>query len=315
MVAKDLAAPFVAMLSPAQRIWPGYLLVAVVLAYAIYRRAGGARSLTGFFRYCFPRDIYRHASTRVDLGFFLVNAFAAGFLVLPIVFGSPVVAGWTGNALATGFGPLSTASEPSIPGMVLYSLSILLAIDFATFSAHYLQHRVPVLWEFHKVHHSAGVLTPLTVYRKHPVDDLLGGTFIALTTGVVHGVFGYLTGGAIAEPTIHGLNFGFFLFYLLGYNLRHTHVWLAYPKWLSHFLISPAQHQIHHSCEVRHLDRNLGFIFAFWDWIAGTLYVPKEPETFELGLTGGEHVEFDSVWKLYALPFSKVTQRFWRAAA
>ena len=37
--------------------------------------------------------------------------------------------------------------------------------DFAATWAHYLQHRVPILWELHKVHHSAEVMTPITSGR------------------------------------------------------------------------------------------------------------------------------------------------------
>jgi sterol desaturase/sphingolipid hydroxylase (fatty acid hydroxylase superfamily) len=124
-------------------------------------------------------------------------------------------------------------------------------------------------------------------------------------TGLVHGLFAYFYEGGIAEITVWELNLGLFLFYLFGYNLRHTHIWLPYPRWLSHILVSPAQHQIHHSDQPRHFDKNIGFIFAFWDWAAGTLYVPKHKEDFAFGLYGGEHRDFNSVWKLYALPFKK----------
>ena len=80
------------------------------------------------------------------------------------------------------------------------------------------------------------------------------------------------------------LNLITFTFYLVGYNLRHSHIWVAYPQWISHILISPAMHQIHHSAERRHFDKNLGYHLAIWDRLAGTLYIPEGRETFALGI-------------------------------
>ena len=46
-------------------------------------------------------------------------------------------------------------------------------------------HRVPALWEFHKVHHSAEVLTPLTEWRQHPLELMLFPVVIGAATAVV----------------------------------------------------------------------------------------------------------------------------------
>src|SRR5690606_24355142 len=84
---------------------------------------------------------------------------------------------------------------------------------------------------------------------------------------------------------------------------RHSHIWLNYPEWLSHIFISPAQHQIHHSTEVRHFDKNLGLIFAFWDKLFGTLYVPKGYEKFSFGINKKKPNPFNNVWDMYVQPF------------
>jgi sterol desaturase/sphingolipid hydroxylase (fatty acid hydroxylase superfamily) len=72
--------------------------------------------------------------------------------------------------------------------------------------------------------------------------------------------------------------------------------------------MSPAHHQLHHSIETRHLNRNFGVKFPFWDALFGTLYDPKQPETFRVGLAEPEPHEFTSVWRLYILPFVKVVR-------
>jgi sterol desaturase/sphingolipid hydroxylase (fatty acid hydroxylase superfamily) len=183
------------------------------------------------------------------------------------------------------------------------TIATLLAMDFALYVGHYLQHRVPVLWEFHKVHHSAEVLTPLTAFRVHPVDDLLTLSLTALFTGVVQGLFHVVAGTGVADVEVLGVNVLLFAWYIFGFHLRHSHVWLSYPAWLSHILVSPAQHQIHHSSAPRHFDRNMGFIFAFWDAVGGTLYVPKAREELTYGLYGAGPSQFGSVSALYLRPF------------
>jgi hypothetical protein len=63
------------------------------------------------------------------------------------------------------------------------------------------------------------------------------------------------------------------------------------------------------SCETRHLDKNLSGIFTIWDRLAGTLYLPREDETPPLGLQQEEHREYNSVFRLYVLPFAKIVRR------
>jgi hypothetical protein len=57
---------------------------------------------------------------------------------------------------------------------------------------------------------------------------------------------------------------------------------------LEHIVISPAQHQIHHSRAVEHHDKNYGEVLAIWDWMFGTLYVPNGRETIDFGLADAE---------------------------
>ena len=78
--------------------------------------------------------------------------------------------------------------------------------------------------------------------------------------------------GAKAElVTVLGANAILFVFNTLGSNLRHSHVWITYGPVFERFLISPAQHQIHHSQHARDHGRNFGAVLALWDWVGGSL--------------------------------------------
>jgi len=59
----------------------------------------------------------------------------------------------------------------------------------------------------------------------------------------------------------------------------------------------------------KHFDKNFARMFVFWDRLAGTLYLPKEREEITFGM-GGEEREFDSLWKIYTLPFKKVAAKY-----
>jgi len=90
-------------------------------------------------------------------------------------------------------------------------------------------------------------------------------------------------------------------------------VWLSFGPLLSKIFVSPAQHQIHHSVDPRHQGKNLGGVFAIWDWLAGTLYLPRERPELRFGLGDGEEAAYQSVARLYFVPFQRVAGNFARA--
>ncbi len=172
------------------------------------------------------------------------------------------------------------------PGAVTIFGTILatLTLDIGLFLAHLLLHRIPWLWPFHAVHHSATTLTPLTGYRQHPIDSLINTLVVALISGFFLGLASHWLGTSITMMEAGGVALPVLLFYLFGYHLRHTDVWVDYGQRIDRILISPAMHQIHHSVEKHHHDRNFGYIFSFWDRMVGTLYVPNNREELTFGL-------------------------------
>jgi sterol desaturase/sphingolipid hydroxylase (fatty acid hydroxylase superfamily) len=283
-----------------------FLVSALLIATAVFFAGGGRGGAKGLFAFLFPRNVWLGRSALTDYQFYL-SAVAIGLFVnFSALLVSAKSVGPAVEGLLVALGGARSASQLSMEVAVLYGILNVVAVDFGFFIAHYLMHRFPVLWEFHKVHHAAESLTPLTAYRFHPIEVTLGGASIGLCAGTVDGLFGYAMGGAIPD-TIKILNYGAILFGVhLVENLRHSHIWLSYGWHVSHVLSSPAQHQIHHSCEPRHFDKNFAQIFSLWDWIFGTLYVPREKERFQMGLPQGEHAEYYKVWSCYVVPVIKV---------
>jgi sterol desaturase/sphingolipid hydroxylase (fatty acid hydroxylase superfamily) len=290
-----------------------YFVSAATIAFIYYWSRGYGKehvNIRGFLAFCFPRRIYTHWSAKLDFKYFVVNTVLYGFLIAPLVITSGVIGQATVLTLVKLFG---IPASPLLPGGlwsdVAVTLASVLAADLAFFGSHYLQHRVGFLWEFHKVHHAAEVLHPLTLYRQHPMDTGLDLTLMGAATGTVSGISAYLFDASIEVVTILQTNALVFLFNVAGVHLRHSHVRLSYGPLLDRIFISPALHQIHHSCAPKHVDKNYGGILAIWDRLAGTLYVPREDEDLCLGLADGEHRNYGSIAGLYLLPFAKNAQR------
>ena len=287
-----------------------YLLTSILIAsiiYALERRRGLARpvSLTKFL---FPREIYLHRSAIVDYKFVAID------LTIKLVVYTPLIAGFSMlvyHAAAAPFAGLAALDLPLkgvLVGTIALPILAIVVADFGFFLSHYLMHKIPVLWYFHEVHHSAEVLTPVTVYRTHPVEDLINATIASLISGIGAAAYTSTTGNEVGLPMMFGVNVIQFVFFSFAFQLRHSHIWLSYGPVLSWIFISPAQHQIHHSTDPKHWDKNFGFIFAFWDAVFGALYVPKARETLRLGVANADPRDFSSVPRLYFLPFAKAAR-------
>jgi sterol desaturase/sphingolipid hydroxylase (fatty acid hydroxylase superfamily) len=130
----------------------------------------------------------------------------------------------------------------------------------------------------------------------------------ALTTGVATWAFNQAAASPVSFYSFLGLHVLVFAFNLVGI-LRHSQVWLHYgPAW-GKWLISPAHHQLHHSCEAEHIGVNRGFELAIWDRLYGTLYVPGRKPPFRMGLGDGTDAQWHNVRAMYVLPFRNARAR------
>lgn len=279
------------------------ILVATIF-FLVVLATPGERSLRNALGYVFPRAIYTHPSAVLDYKFWILTQYVFRYLqpakfviALAGIFYFAEGIGW---ALERVLGPSSGSAPPSAPVVVLFTVVFTIAYDFARWVTHFVHHRVRVLWEFHKVHHSASVLTPISSFRSHPVEQAIELFARTLAVGAVTAVFTYFYPVGIAPLTILGFAAISFIFHLVG-HLRHSHVPISFG-YFDRWFVSPHMHQLHHSAEPRHFDKNFGFIFSWWDRIAGTLYLPRREEKFDLGLPA-EAGDYSSLTNLYFGPF------------
>jgi sterol desaturase/sphingolipid hydroxylase (fatty acid hydroxylase superfamily) len=258
----------------------------LVCAWILKRTLPEGSNLKDFV---FPKEIWSSPSAKLDTVYYILIQAMAVLLLAPLANGVAVVASQDmKQGLESVFGPAlpGTQLPNTLTETLLYTTLVFVALDFAFFMSHYLSHKLPLLWCLHKVHHSPPVLVPFTAMRFHPLDMLWNMVWGATCVLAMSAVCQYLFYNGTVKLELFRNNLFVALSYLTLHNFRHSHIWIMFPPAVSRWLISPAQHQLHHSREKRHIDKNMGYLIAVWDRLFGTLYVPTERETFRLGVHG-----------------------------
>lgn len=279
-----LAVDFV---SPLSRVGVLAIILGWIIGAFAYRHYFGREnfSLRGYLRHAFPRRVYASQTFLTDVKLVLFTYIAGPTRIIAKTLSVAMVASAISVALAGAFGP-NAQSAPTGLALGALGLALFLAFDFGTYVTHRISHQMPTFWAFHRVHHSAEELNPLTLLRKHPVYSLLGVLIDCFTVAPLQGVVLYLFGAQGNLAVIAISNGAFLVFAYAASSLRHTHIWLSYGPVLDRIFVSPALHQIHHSKAERHWDKNFGEVLAIWDTMLGTLYLPREREELEFGIAG-----------------------------
>jgi sterol desaturase/sphingolipid hydroxylase (fatty acid hydroxylase superfamily) len=291
-----------------------YLLATVLLMFVIFwtRRGRGAKGLNGreekrsLREFFFPPGYYSHVSAWVDVKLYLFNKIVLDSLFIFISFYAlwPFIKSGVVGLMTSMFGP-GPELEATLGVKLALTLAIPVAADLGFFLAHYALHHSAVLWEFHKVHHSAEVLTPLTGERNHPIEQILNSMAMAFGIMLVMAVFSYFVPIGVKIVTILNVGAVIFFSHVIG-NLRHHHVSLRFPVWIEKWVQSPAMHHVHHSMSPHHCNKNLGLIFSFWDRLAGSFYLPKPDEPTPWGFDKDEHHRYRTLWGNLKTPFVNI---------
>lgn len=292
--------------NPKKRVFVGYLLLSVLIALGVLvlvRRDGVGASLRRIFD---PR-VWFSGSAWADYKIFLINRVFTGFISPLLLTQTAIGTAIYLSLVRSDLGLWGAYADVPLALVVgLFSVTMFVADDFTKYLLHRWMHRWPLLWSIHKVHHSAETMTPITVYRVHPLEGVLYATRSTIAQGPVIAVFYYLFGDAVDLYTVIGVNVLVFVFHVSGSNLRHSHIDIRYPKWLEHIFISPAQHQIHHSIAEEHYDKNFGAALACWDWVFGSLHTSEKQEPVTFGLTEEEGFSATDIKTIYIAPLKEM---------
>lgn len=164
--------------------------------------------------------------------------------------------------------------------------------DFSYYWWHRAQHKIPVLWEMHKLHHSDENLNTTTIYRSHFLEPAGQALVRGLTIGLIFDT-------TEAPQTALAVVAGGLLPVLWDYFI-HANVRINALNRLLPFFSVPQYHWIHHSNQPEHQDTNFAIWLPMFDIAFGSYYRPRVDEYPPTGLSTGERIE--TLWEAQAGP-------------
>lgn len=278
------------VLDPSSRtFWP--LLVGAALVAMVHHlwtnRHRPAVAWKTLWRATVAPHLWGHPSSRLDLQLLVVRRaltllFGATELGLAYTFATSVV-----RTLDGVFGIPVVPMVSSLWLTVGYTLVLFVVWDLSRYVLHRAMHEIDALWQIHQVHHSAQVLTPFTFHRIHPLEGLLYGARGVIVDGALAGLAFWLFRGDAVQWSILGVHGIGFLLNAFSGNLRHSHVWWRFGPSVERWLLSPAQHQLHHGLDAVHV--NYGTWLAVWDRWGGSWVAAPARRPPQYGLSERNH--------------------------
>lgn len=254
-----------------------YLVAAIVLA-ALWTIEASVPMFVGRSR--------RLSHIISNLGLAAINAVVAYFFA----FGILAVTEW---ARANDFGLLRLVE---LPVWVNWALALLL-FDCWQYWWHRINHRVPLFWRFHAVHHADAELDASSGVRFHTVEMI----FSFLARLLVLPLIGLtipqlLVYEAVSLPVI--------LFH-------HSNMRLpgSVDRVLRCFIVTPWMHYVHHSDWQPETDSNYSSFLSVWDRLFGSFRLRAKPQEINLGLSNWQTHEWRSLSGMLTAPFRKPPSR------
>lgn len=148
--------------------------------------------------------------------------------------------------------------------------------DIVHYFIHRLLHRVPILWEFHKVHHSVLEMGFAAHMRYHWMENVVYRTLEYIPLAMI--------GFGVQE---------FIVVHLIALLIGHlNHANIKFPLGpLKYLFNNPQMHIWHHVAALPSSHRfgiNFGISLSLWDYLFGTAHIPSDGRDIALGF---DHVD------------------------
>ncbi len=167
--------------------------------------------------------------------------------------------------------------------------------DFVQWNTHRLLHRIPFLWNFHKVHHSVKEMGFAAHLRYHWMEPVVYKSLLYIPLAII---------GGFEVQSVAIVHF----FALTVGHLNHANLGWDYGI-LKYVFNNPKMHIWHHAKSLpSHVKYgvNFGLTLSVWDYIFGSNHIPKDGRDIELGFVGDENFPKDFVaQELYPLKNKK----------
>lgn len=158
-----------------------------------------------------------------------------------------------------------------MPVWLGWAVAVLL-LDGWTYFWHRLNHVVPFLWRFHRLHHSDRTMDVTTASRFHSVEILFSSL---LRVPVL-----LLIGCGIEQMALYEL----LLFAVVQFHHANIGLPAALDRALRVIIVTPYLHKVHHSVVVAECNSNYSSLFSWWDRVFRTLRILPNPRNIVFGL-------------------------------
>lgn len=162
-------------------------------------------------------------------------------------------------------------------------LTFFIILDFVQWFTHVLLHKYPILWRFHKVHHSVKVMGFAAHLRYHWMENIL---YKPLKT------FGVMLLGGFEPEQAYIVHF---IAITIG-HLNHANIKITWGP-LKYIFNNPVMHLYHHAFTLPEgkYGVNYGISLSIWDYLFKTNYIPEDSGTIEIGFKGDDAFPKDFV--------------------
>ena len=206
-------------------------------------------------------------------------------VVLGLVFGSVtlVVTAWTQRH------QVGLLNAIKLPAPVDFLLALVL-LDGWIYAWHRANHTIPLLWRFHRMHHSDQQMDVTTATRFH-LGEHVGSSMLRL--GLI--------------PLL-----GFEVWHLIVYDtcviavtqFHHADISLGrWDRWVRLLIVTPDMHKVHHSDWRPETDSNYSTVLSLWDRLAGTFRMRSDLKTLVFGLREFTVPSWQTWWGMWKTPF------------
>ena len=170
----------------------------------------------------------------------------------------------------------------------------LLLLDGWMYVWHWLNHRVPLLWRFHRVHHSDPNMDVTTATRFHLGEHMISASLRLMLIPIL--------GLSIWQIVVYEMAV------IAMTHFHHANITLGRAdRWLRCLVVTPDMHKVHHSRWQPETDSNYAVVLSIWDRLARTFRLSPDPHSIKFGLDEFDDAIWQSLKGMLRTPF--VTQK------